>query len=204
MKSISARDIMNEGGDHMKQGIFIIVMITSLFFVSSCSSHNPLEVENDTISRQVKHEDSNAKNSPYIKQLPVDKQKSFARFKDEKDLSALYHFTPDEMVLVYLYCLSIDDANLLYEITFNDDQLPDKDKFKQDYVKYVMKNESEIAIHSNYYNAITIDERTFNGKSGMVIISDGTGSSKSVALMLRKEDQVWKIDFYSLMKKYIK
>lgn len=36
------------------------------------------------------------------------------------------------------------------------------------------------------------------------IISDVTVSSKSVALMLRKEDQVWKIDFYSPMKKYIK
>lgn len=188
----------------MKQGIFIILLITSLLLMSSCSSNNQLEVEDDAQSSQVKNEDSNAKDSPYIKQLPIDKQNSFARFKDEKDLSALYRFTPEEMVLVYLYCLSIDDADLLYEITFNDDQLPDKDKFKQDYVKYIMKNESEIAIHSNYYNAITIDERTFNGESGMAIISDDTGSSKSVALMLRKEDQVWKIDFYSPMKKYIK
>lgn len=186
----------------MKQGLFIILMITSLLLMTSCSSNNQLE--DDAQSRQVKNKDSNAKDTPYIKQLPIDKQNSFARFKDEKDLSELYRFTPEEMVLVYLYCLSIDDADLLYEITFNDDQLPHKDQFIQDYETYVMKNESEITIHSNYYDAITIDERTFNENSGMAIISDNTGSPKSVALMLRKEDQVWKIDFYSPMKKYMK
>lgn len=189
----------------MKQAIFIILVITSLFLVSSCSSSNPLEVENDAVSRQVKNEDNNIKESPYIKQLPIDKQNSYARFKEEKNLSALYSFTPEEMVLVYLYCLSIDDADSLYEITFHDDQLPDKDKFIHDYEKYVMNYESVIAIHSNYYNAIKIDERTLNENSVMVIISDDARSSaKSVALMLQKEDQVWKIDFYSQMKKYIK
>lgn len=188
----------------MKQGIFIILVITSLFLMSSCSSNNPLEVENDAVSEQEKYEDNNVKESPYIKQLPIDKQNSVAQFKDEKDLSALYSFTPEEMVLVYLYCLSIDDADSLYEITLNDDQLPDKDQFKHDYVKYVMNYETVIAIHSFYYNAIQIDERTFNGKSVMAIITDDTGLPKSVALMLGKEDQVWKIDLYPLMKKYIK
>ncbi|GGF95125.1 hypothetical protein [Paenibacillus aceti] len=188
----------------MKQGIFIILVITSLFLVSSCSSNNPLEVENDAISRQVKDGDNNVKESPYIKRLPIDKQNSVVRFKDEKNLSELYSFTPEEMMLVYLYCLSIDDADSLYEITLNDDQLPDKDKFKHDYVKYVMNYETVIAIHSFYYNAIQIDERSFNGKSVTVIITDDTGLPKSVALMLQKEDQVWKIDFYYSMKKHIK
>jgi hypothetical protein len=172
--------------------------------VSSCSSNNPLEVENNAVSRQVENGNNNVKESPYIKQLPIDKQNSFALFKDEKNLSALYSFTPEEMVLVYLYCLDIDDADSLYEITLNDDQLPDKDKFKHDYVKYVMNYETVIAIHSFYYNTINIDERTNNGKSVMAKITDDTGLARSVALMLGKEDQVWKIDLYPLMKKYIK
>ncbi|KRE51509.1 hypothetical protein [Paenibacillus sp. Soil522] len=115
----------------------------------------------------------------------------------------LYNFTPEDMVLAYLYCLSIGDPDLIYAITYNGGQLPDQDEFREDYFEYVMNYDSETAVHYRYYDSIKVDENTAEENKVKVRIMVGVGSTThSLALGLQKEDQVWKLDIYHLIKEY--
>lgn len=139
----------------------------------------------------------------YLEQLSAAKQEAFKRFKAERDLRNLYNFTPEEMVLAYLYCLSIGDPDLIYAIIYNAGQLPDQDEFREDYFEYVMIYDSETAVHYRYYDSIKVDENTAEENKVTVLITVGVGSTThSLALGLQKEDQVWKLDIYHLIKEY--
>jgi hypothetical protein len=139
----------------------------------------------------------------YLEQLPAEKQEAFIQFKVEKDLRNLNNFTPEEMLLVYLYCISIGDPDLIYLITYNAGQLPDPDTFRKDYFEYVMNYDLETAIHYRYYDSIKVEESTVEENKLIVLISVGIESTtNSLGLSLQKEDQVWKIDIYHLMKEY--
>lgn len=139
----------------------------------------------------------------YLKQLSIEKQEAFTRFEEERKRSYLSNFTPEDMVLVYLYCLSVGDPDLLYEITFNGGQLPDKDKFREDYFEYAMTYDSETAVHYRYYDSIKVDESTSeeNKVTVLVTVSIET-TTHTLALSLQKEDQIWKMDIYHLIKEY--
>ncbi|WP_154665879.1 hypothetical protein [Paenibacillus pinihumi] len=140
----------------------------------------------------------------YLKQLSLKKQEAFTRFKSERNLQDLYNFTPEDMVLIYLYCLSIGDPDLIYEITFNGGQLPDQDKFRKDYFEYAMNYDSETAVHYRYYDSIKVDESTSEENKVTVLITVSIETTThSMALGLQKEDQVWKLDIYHLIKDYI-
>lgn len=106
-------------------------------------------------------------------------------------------------MLVYLYCLSVGDPDLLYDITFNGGQLSDKDKFREDYFEYAMTYDSETAVHYRYYDSIKVDESTSeeNKVTVLVTVSIET-TTHTLALGLQKEDQIWKMDIYHLIKEY--
>lgn len=138
-----------------------------------------------------------------MEQLTEAKQEAFVRFNAERDLRNLYNFTPEEMLLVYLYCISIGDPDLIYAITYNAGQLPDPDTFRKDYFEYVMNYDIETAIHYRYYNSIEVEESTVDENKLTVLITVGIGSiTQSLGLGLQKEDQVWNLDVYHLMKDY--
>ncbi len=140
----------------------------------------------------------------YIKQLSLEKQEAFNRFKSERNLQELYDFTPEDMVLIYLYCISVGDPELIYEITFNGGQLPDRDKFRNDYFEYALKYDSETAIHYRYYDSIKVDESTAEENKITVLITVSIETmTHSLALGLQKEDQVWKLDIYQSIKNYM-
>lgn len=139
----------------------------------------------------------------YLKQLSLDKQEAFTRFKGERDLTELIHFTPEDMMLVYMYCISIGDPDLLYQITYDGGQLPDPNTFHDEYFKYAMTYDSETAMHYRYYDSIKVDESTAeeNKVAVMITVSLET-STHSMAMELRKEDEVWKINIYHLIQLY--
>lgn len=137
----------------------------------------------------------------YLKQLSLEKQEAFTRFKSERNLQALYNFTPEDMVLIYLYCLSIGDPDLIYEITYNGGQIPDPDTFRKDFFEYAMNYDSETAIHYRYYDSIKVDESTAEENKVTVLITVSIETiTHSMALGLQKEDQVWKLDIYHFIK----
>ncbi|MCJ8015298.1 hypothetical protein MUG84_26895 [Paenibacillus sp. KQZ6P-2] len=128
----------------------------------------------------------------------------FTRFKVERNLQNLYNFTPEDMVLIYLYCLSIGDPDLIYAITFNGGQLPEQDKFRKNYFEYVMNYDSETAVHYRYFDSIKVDESTAEENRVTVLITVSIETTThSMALGLQKEDQVWKLDIYPMIKEYI-
>ena len=91
-------------------------------------------------------------------------------------------------MLVYLYCLSIGDPDLIYEITFNGGRLPGPDKFRKDYFEYAMKYDSEIAMHYRYYDAIKVDENTAEENKVTVLITVSLETmTHSMALGLQKK-----------------
>lgn len=203
----------------MKLARLIILVLAMMTLMSACrmSSENSEKPVGSSVEDQTKDQievpstltkKSNNRNSDekfsYLKQLSMEKQKAFNRFTSEKNLQELYSFTPEDMVLVYLHCISIGDPDLIYEITYNGGYLPNnKDKFRQDYFDYVMNHDSEIAIHYRYFDSIEVEESTAEENQVTVLVTVGLESiTHSLALGLRKEDQIWKLDIYHSIKDY--
>ncbi|PWV89343.1 hypothetical protein DFQ01_14815 [Paenibacillus cellulosilyticus] len=201
-----------------KQAGFVLLVLAMMSFVSACSSTNettrteaPVEtLENDQVKASHHYDintnpvEEHVEKFSYLKQLSEEKQEAFTQFKVDWNLNTLTNFTPEDMMLIYLYCISIGDPDLIYAITFNGGQLPDQDKFREDYFEYVMNYDSEIAMHYRYYDSIRVDESTAEeNKVAVVITVSLENSTQSMALGLQKEDQVWKLDIYHLIKSYI-
>lgn len=201
----------------MKQAGLILFVIAIISSMSACSINNnterfemaetpvesPLGDQETVPFKNITGDEESNEKFSYLKQLPVEKQVAFTRFKEERNLHDLYNFTPEDMVLAYLYCLSIGDPDLIYAITYNGGQLPDQDEFREDYFEYVMNYDSETAVHYRYYDSIKVDENTAEENKVTVRITVGVGSTThSLALGLQKEDQVWKLDIYHLIKEY--
>ncbi|MFF2015393.1 hypothetical protein [Paenibacillus sp. NPDC058177] len=148
--------------------------------------------------------DGNDKRFSYLRQLSLAKQESFVKFiAEEKNFHYLYDFTPEDMVLVYLYSLSVGDPDLIYAITYNAGLLPDQETFRNEYFKYASNYDSEIAVHYRYYESLKIEENTAEENKVTVIITAGVGiMTNSLALGLRKEDKIWKMDIYHLINQY--
>ncbi|ANS73341.1 hypothetical protein AWM70_01045 [Paenibacillus yonginensis] len=204
----------------MRRAGLVLLVLAIMSVVSACSSEDtdmtmmsetPVEAQDKDQVKKALNEDINSnpgekyvERFSYLKQLSLEKQEAFARFKSERNLQELYEFTPEDMVLVYLYCLSIGDPDLIYEITFNGGQLPDRDKFRKDYFEYVMNYDSETAVHYRYYDSIKVDESTAKEKQVTVLITVSIETTThTMALGLQREDQVWKLDIYPLIQDYI-
>jgi hypothetical protein len=204
----------------LRQVGLVLLVLVIISLVSACSSGNtdkairsetPVEaLEKDQVKKSFINDintnpvEEYVEKFSYLKQLSLEKQEAFTRFKSERNLQDLYNFNPEDMVLIYLYCLSIGDPDLIYEITFNGGQLPDQDKFRKDYFEYAMNYDSETAVHYRYYDSIKVDESTAEDNKVTVLITVSIETTtQSMALGLQKEDQVWKLDIYHLIKEYI-
>ncbi|WP_314591744.1 hypothetical protein [Paenibacillus terrigena] len=202
----------------MRQAGLVLLVLAMISLISACSSTDKTmrtEASVEALEKdQVKKSFNNAINTnpgeeyvekfSYLKQLSLEKQEAFTRFKVERNLQNLYNFTPEDMVLIYLYCISIGDPDLIYAITFNGGQLPDQDKFRKDYFEYVMNYDSETAVHYRYFDSIKVDESMAEENKVTVLITVSIETTThSMALGLQKEDQVWKLDIYPMIKEYI-
>ena len=194
--------------------IWITILLIAL---TSCDSirDDGETIENITVTSQppidnqpsdnASVESSNDDNErfSYLEQLSVDKQASLAKSIEERSLNYLYDFTPEDIVLVYLYALSFGDPDLIYFITYDGGQLPDQDTFRNDYFQYVSNHGTETAVHYRYYDSIKIDQHTDDENKVSVLVTTGVGNiTDSMILGLQKEDNVWKIDIYHMFIHY--
>lgn len=204
----------------MRQPKLVLIVLAIMCLVSACSSsgtdksmrpETPVEAPDKDPVKEYPNNDIQSQSSEeyigkfsYIKQLSSEKQKAFTRFESGGDLQELYAFTPEDMVLIYLYCISIGDPELIYEITYNGGQLPDRDQFRNDYFEYALKYDSETAIRYRYYDSIKVDESTAEENKLTVLITVSIERvAHTLALGLQKEDQIWKLDIYPLIQDYI-
>lgn len=141
----------------------------------------------------------------YLKQLTVDKQEALGLLMTERDLKLLSDFTPEDMVIVYLYCLSISDPDLLFAITHNGGMLPDQETFRNEYFEYALTDSSDTAVRYRYYDSIEVDQKTTEDDKRTVHITVEVGTvTNSLILGLQKEDNIWKLDIYPLFEDYKK
>ncbi|MBB3114774.1 hypothetical protein FHS18_006934 [Paenibacillus phyllosphaerae] len=107
----------------VKQLGLVVLVLAIMSLVSACRSDNTdktsrpettMEVQNKDQEKELSNNGTNTtpdkesiEKFSYLNQLSLDKQEAFTRFTAEKSLHNLYNFTPEDMVLVYLYCLSI-------------------------------------------------------------------------------------------------
>lgn len=194
----------------MKQLGVVLIVLTMMMQLVGCMGNDPATGESDaptsivsSFNNKIDDEDDNR--FSYLDQLSPEKQIAFAEFKAERDLQYLYEFTPEEMVIVYLYCLSVGDPDLIYAITYNGGKLPDQDTFREEYFEYASSHDSEIAVHYRYYDSIKVDESTAKENELTVLVTTGVGSmTHSLTLGVKKEDNVWKLDIYHLIDHYKK
>jgi len=145
----------------------------------------------------------NADRFSYLEELPLEKQEALSKFVEERDIQHLYDFSPVDMAIVYLYCLSLSDPYLLYAITYDAGLLPDQDTFREEYFEYAANHDSDIAVHYRHYDSIEAHEDPVEANKVTVLVKAGVGIiTHSLALGLQKEDRLWKLDIYHVIKSY--
>ncbi|QHW33688.1 hypothetical protein GZH47_24745 [Paenibacillus rhizovicinus] len=201
----------------MKKSVLILTALVMVSMISGCFENDNSRDEEKSITslqaaaeEQVEVPQTNPNNIDvtkkknrkfsYLEQLPLAKQEALISYIADKDLSHLYDFTPEEMVLAYLYGISIGDPDFIYTITYNGGKLPDPDEFRQDYFKYEMNDDAETALKYRFYDSIKVDDSTAKENNVTVLITVSVESfTHSLALGLQKEDRIWKLDVYHLM-----
>ncbi|MCM3747785.1 hypothetical protein M3223_10490 [Paenibacillus pasadenensis] len=162
-----------------------------------------IEAYNEKAENNERNNEASPQPFSYLKQLPVEKQEAVTLFTTERSPSSFSNFSPEDMVLVYLYFISIGDPDLIYEITYNGGYLPDKETFRKDYFEYVLNHDSETAVHYRYFDSIKVDENTAEeNKVSVHITVSIEATSHSLVLGLQKENQLWKLVTYHLMKEF--
>lgn len=170
--------------------------------VPQMGTESESEANRETTAEQ--KNDTRAKFS-YLQQLSPEKQAAYNQFAQSRDLGLLTDFTPEDMVLAYFHTISISDPYVLYPLIYNGGYLSDPARFSDEYNRYVSNYDSETAMHYRYYDSIQVDEQSSKADYKAVITTISVGShTHSMALGLREEDGVWKLDLYHLMKEQIK
>ncbi|MBB3110060.1 hypothetical protein FHS18_002127 [Paenibacillus phyllosphaerae] len=112
----------------MKQSNRIWIAATTIALLAGCTNHVPAEpipqpvklVETpvaEPVTERPYTTDTEPSNKTsmerfsYLEQLPQDKQAVVDRFRLYSEIEPLQAFTPEEMVLVYLYLTSIGDPD---------------------------------------------------------------------------------------------
>lgn len=176
-------------------GNILLVYLLSVQ-LTGCIGQHAAENDQSAPTYSESNEESNDRFS-YLEQLTAAKQEAIAKFKAERNLQFLYDFTPEDMVIVYLYCLSMGDPDLLYDIAYNGGELPDRDTFREEYFTYAGNHGAETAVHYRHFESIEVDPRTAEVDTLTVLVTTGVGTiTDSMALGLRQEDKVWKVDIY--------
>ncbi len=133
----------------------------------------------------------------YLDRLPTAKREALEKFLKERTLSYLSGFTPEDMMLAYLYGLSVGDPDFLHAIAYRGGGLPDADTFRKEYFEYAQHLDAATAVHYRYYDSISVDPETASENQVTALITVGIGTiTDTMAFGLRKEDGVWKPDLY--------
>lgn len=133
----------------------------------------------------------------YLDNLSADQQDRFDDFVADRDLRHLADFAPEDMLAVFLHILSIGDPYLLYPITYDGGMLPDEDIFHEQYREHFDNDASDLAVHYRHYEAVEIDEEHASEDQVITRVKVHVGvMTHSLALQLKKEAGIWKIDIY--------
>lgn len=194
----------------MKRLSMVLLTLIAALQLTGCRDQGSAENINSQNSSSMMEASLNESTSKevvfsYLEQLTLDKQEVFELFRTERDLELLSDFTPEDMVIVYLHCSSINDPDLLYAITYNGGMLPDQETFRNEYFEYALTDSSDTAVRYRYYDSIEAEPETTEDDTRTVHVTVSVGTiTNSMALGLQKEDNIWKLDIYHLIEDYKK
>ncbi|WP_285400458.1 hypothetical protein [Lysinibacillus sp. fls2-241-R2A-57] len=137
----------------------------------------------------------------YLEELPEEKQAFYEEFLSKGDSNSLKIFTPEEIVLIMMNLILEHNFDKLYAITYNNNELPNKETFIKEYINYLLDEQIQDYLMYRYYDNISLDKDTSTENVAVVKLEIIFGSShflKTFALL--KENGTWKIDLYNYMK----
>ena len=197
-------------GEWKLRRIFL-VMVAIFFLVVLIGCFIVLFISNKTNEKQTsiinKSNESKGEFS-YIDGLPDERLNEYELFVNDNNTVHLKEFSPEQVVLVYMHSIVIGDINSIYAITYDDGKLPDLDAFKNEYRENMQNSNLDMVLNYRYYNTIETTDKSSGIKiddlsetKKAVIMKVSIGSFTSMVLqVLQKENDIWKMDIYDLMK----
>ncbi|QQP14703.1 hypothetical protein FJQ98_12260 [Lysinibacillus agricola] len=137
----------------------------------------------------------------YIEDFSEEKRALYEDYLSNGNNNSLKLFTPEEMVLIMMNLIFEHNFDKLYEITYNNNQLPDKGIFIEEYINYLLDEQIQDYLMYRYYDSISLNKDTSTESIAVVQLEIIFGSShygKTFALL--KENSIWKVDLYNYLK----
>ncbi|OXS74952.1 hypothetical protein B1B04_08700 [Lysinibacillus sp. KCTC 33748] len=196
------------------RSLLLSVMIVSCLILIACSEVKTKtgEFPKSTVvtSRSVQHEEETQEKLPiidrdydftYLEELPEEKRALYEQFLSNGNMNSLKTFTPEEMVLIMMNLIFENKFDKLYAITYNNNELPDKETFIAEYIDYLFDEDIQNYLMYRYYDSISLDKETSTESIAVVQLDIIFGSSHYRKIFsLLKEDDIWKVDIYHYVK----
>ncbi|WCN36343.1 hypothetical protein [Aneurinibacillus uraniidurans] len=189
------------------------IMLSSVFLLTTgctpVNKTNDKEIKSETKDSQKKSDKNSSVNTSvdrkhdftYLEQLPKDKLETYNQFLEDGNLDHLTDFTPEQIVLLYMNLVLKHETDKIYALTYNNGQLPSLDRFKDEYDHYLSEYLNEDYLAYRFYDSISVDEETRKKDSLVVQIKITYGTTTRVVNYgLKREQNVWKLDLYHLVK----
>ncbi|KOP69797.1 hypothetical protein AMS59_22790 [Lysinibacillus sp. FJAT-14745] len=136
----------------------------------------------------------------YLEKLSEEKRALYEDFLSKGNMNSLKTFTPEEMVLIMMNLVFKHNFDKLYAITYNNNELPDKETFIDEYINYLLDEQIQDYLMYRYYDNISLNKETSTESIAIVHLEIIFGSSHYLKVFaLLKEDGMWKVDLYNYM-----
>ncbi|MEB2282627.1 hypothetical protein LAV73_22120 [Lysinibacillus xylanilyticus] len=137
----------------------------------------------------------------YLEKLPEEKRALYEDFLKKGNISSLKTFTSEEIVLIMMNLIFEHNFDKLYAITYNNNELPDKETFIAEYIDYLLDEDIQNYLMYRYYDTISLNKDSSTESIAIVQLEIIFGSShygKTYSLL--REDGMWKVDLYNYIK----
>jgi hypothetical protein len=197
------------------KGISTIILLT-VCLLTGCTPTNTISegkknIENDNSTIETVDNISvvtpiNSKYEfTYLEDLTDDKLQKYNHFLEDGNINHLSDFTPEQIVLIFMNLILNHNDDRLYELVFDNGQLPSLEIFSDEYDKYLSSYFNDEYLKYRFFDSIGVVEETRGMEDVTVKIEMKYGfTTHSVAYGLKKDNNVWKMDLYHLVEKFKK
>lgn len=190
---------------------FMIVSCVMLIACSEVKTKTEESPKSTVVTHDsVQHGEESKQNPPiidrdydftYLEELPEEKRVLYEEFLSNGNMNNIKTFSPEEMVLIMMNLIFENKFDKLYTITYNNNELPDKEIFIAEYIDYLLDEDIQNYLMYRYYDSISLDKETSTESIAVVQLDIIFGSSHYRKIFsLLKEDDIWKVDIYNYVK----
>ncbi|TDY01324.1 UNVERIFIED_CONTAM: hypothetical protein BJ099_112148 [Lysinibacillus xylanilyticus] len=194
----------------LKLPILSVFVVSSLILIA-CTEVKTKSGESTAVSSHtIQHVEESKSTTPvidrnydftYLEELTEEKRKLYEEFLSNGNINSLKTFTPEEMVLIMMNLIFENNFDKLYAITYNNNELPDKQTFIAEYIDYLLDEDIQNYLMYRYYDRISLDKDSSTESIAIVHLEIIFGSAHYLRVYpILKEDGMWKVDLYNYMK----